>query len=233
MIYEKQAIFSLTDLTSLSESDTDECIIALCQKAVRPNNHAAAICVYPQFVKTAIKALQSNSVKIATVVNFPQGLDALADTLEAIRNVIRDGVDEIDVVFPYEQFLKGDRAGAKEFIRQCKVACGKSVLLKVILETGALLKTALIASAAQDVIDVGADFIKTSTGKIKIGATLEAAEVILRIIKNAQRQVGFKVSGGVRTVEQAEQYIALANQILGPNWVSPHTFRIGTSQLLG
>jgi deoxyribose-phosphate aldolase len=223
-------ILTLIDLTSLADTDTSEQIAALCDKALAAPVSVAAVCVYPRFIKTVSARLQNTSIKCAAVANFPEGVAALADVIADIKNSIAQGAQEIDVVFPYRSFLLGAKTDAQNFIRQCKAACGGNVLLKVILETGAL-PVENIAEAAVLVIDAGADFVKTSTGKITVGATLEAAEIILQTIKASKKNVGLKVSGGVRSVAQAESYLDLANDIMGKEWVNPATFRIGASQL--
>ncbi|HSW70261.1 MAG TPA: deoxyribose-phosphate aldolase [Gammaproteobacteria bacterium] len=224
-------MLELIDLTSLNDTDNTETIAALCEQAVTPNGQAAAVCVYPQFISEAKKILAGSSVRIATVVNFPQGNDVLENVLAAIRQAISDGADEIDVVFPYQDYLHGEKQKACDFIRACKAACGEKILLKVIIETGALADSLVIAEVSYDVCHAGADFLKTSTGKISVGATPEAARTLLTVIKKIPRTIGFKVSGGVRTVEQARQYIQLAEEIMGPGWVTPAHFRIGASQL--
>ncbi len=232
MFNEKARIFSLIDLTSLNATDSEASIEALCGKAVTQEGRVAAFCIYPRFIKTAVHALKNKSINIAVVANFPQGTETLQAVQQSIRQAIAEGANEIDAVFPYEKWMAGEREEAKDFVRHCKKTCGESVLLKVILETGALQTPGLIKTAAQDVIEAGADFIKTSTGKIEIGATLESAELMLGAIRNAKRVVGLKVSGGIRTLAQAQQYIELANRTMGKDWVTPHTFRIGTSRVL-
>jgi deoxyribose-phosphate aldolase len=231
-----QEMLSLIDLTSLGEADTQETIQALCQKAVTPEGQVAAVCVYPQFVPEVKTLVKKSTVHIATVVNFPAGRDPIETVVHAIKEVLQAGATEIDVVFPYERYVDGDRMGAQDFIRQCRHACGDEITLKVILETGATNDLEMISDMSHDVILAGADFLKTSTGKIKMGATLEAAAVMLLAIKglqpNVKRKLGFKASGGVRSIEQASQYIELAKQIMGPEWVSTATFRLGASQLL-
>lgn len=231
-----QTILTVMDLTSLNESDTETSITAFCQKAVTPFGHVAAVCVFPQFVKQVKAALNDSTVKIATVANFPRGNEAIDDVISSISQSIRDGAQEIDVVFPYERYLAGDVEFSIDFIKKCKAACGERILLKVILETGAFPDTQMIAAASRDMILAGADFLKTSTGKIAEGATPQAATAMLMAIKEMSaelnRKVGFKASGGVRTIEQASEYIDLAIKIKGPDWVTPHTFRLGASQLL-
>jgi deoxyribose-phosphate aldolase len=225
-------ILSLIDLTSLNATDTSSSIISLCQKAVTPYGSVAAVCLYPAFVVQAASLLVDSGVKIATVANFPHGTDSIETTLQLIAQSIDYGANEIDVVMPYERYLAGEVAAVQDFVQHCKAACGDTVLLKIILETGALGESAVIARAARDMIDAGADFLKTSTGKIAIGATSDAVINMLFAIKESQKAVGLKVSGGVRTLQDALQYIALANRIMGAGWVTPRTFRLGASQLL-
>jgi deoxyribose-phosphate aldolase len=227
-----QRILELIDLTSLNESDNVETISALCQKATVANTHVAAICIYPAFVGLVKKILPDKNIRIATVANFPHGTDSLENVLPIIRQAILEGADEIDVVFPYQKYLQGEKEQAYDFIRECKAVCGEKVLLKVILETGALLDPAIILEVSYNVCHAGADFLKTSTGKIAIGATLEAAQAMLSVIKKIPRPIGFKASGGVRTIPDAKQYIQLAEDIMGTAWVTPAHFRIGASQLV-
>lgn len=225
-------IISLIDLTSLNETDTDATIKTLCEKAVTHFGYVAAVCVYPKFVNQARQLLAKTPIKIATVVNFPVGNDSLPMILSTIEQSIRDGANEIDLVFPYQQYLAGDHESALEIIRQSKKICGETILLKVILETGAIPDLKILEQISEAVIVAGADFLKTSTGKIEIGATLESARVMLETIKKSDVNVGIKISGGVRTIEQAAQYIQLAEQIMGQDWVNKNRFRIGASQLV-
>jgi len=228
-------LFSLIDLTSLNESDTDESITALCQKAVSPLGQVAAVCVFPRFVKLA-KSLLPASVRIATVANFPSGNESLETVLDTITQALQDGADEIDVVLPYQRYLNGEHADALAQVAACKKACGDK-LLKVILETGAFPDAQTIFQASKAALLAGADFVKTSTGKIATGATPEAARAMVMAIKEGSSQVnrvlGFKASGGVRTREQALIYYQLASELMNEAWISPQTFRIGASQLVG
>lgn len=226
------SILKLIDLTSLNDSDNAETISALCQKATLANVHVAAVCVYPSFVGLVKKLLVDRPIRIATVANFPQGTDSLENVLSIIRQAMLEGAHEIDVVFPYRDYLKGEKEQSYDFIRACKAVCGEKVLLKVILETGALLSAAIITEVSYNVCHAGADFLKTSTGKITTGATLEAAQAMLAVIKKIPRPIGFKASGGVRTIPEAKQYIQLAENIMGRAWVTPEHFRIGASQLV-
>src|SRR6185312_15022148 len=222
-------IIPLLDLTSLNETDTETTIKQLSLRAKTPKGSVAAVCVYSQFIKTVAKILPDNNIKIATVANFPEGSVDLDDTLITIDEAMSDGANEIDVVVPYQAYLKGDKNLVGSFIRNCKEACHKGILFKTILETWALVNTENIYNLSRLAIENGADFIKTSTGKISIGATPEAATAMLKAIKDSGRLVGFKASGGIRTVEQAMEYINLAKNIMGEAWISPAHFRIGAS----
>ncbi len=225
----EEKIFSLLDLTSLQDSDNAASIAALCRKAQGAGTEVAAVCVYPPFVRDAVAHLFSTSIKVATVVNFPRG-DETWDVMSAsIRQSLSDGATEIDMVFPYKQYLQGKKSDALNKVRACKELVGKNILLKVILETGVIDNLTIIEQLSDELIAAGADFLKTSTGKVSVGATIEAAAVMLSVIKSSQAPVGFKASGGIRTVEQALQYIRLAEDIMGVEWVTPEHFRIGTS----
>lgn len=228
-------IFSLIDLTSLNNSDTNETIISLCKNAQFHLDHVAAICVYPQFISLAKQLIKNNLIKIATVVNFPEGTQSLEKTITEIKQALADGADEIDVVFPYTAFLNDQREFARNYISQCKSICGAHVTLKVILETGELKSDQNIANASVDAINSGADFLKTSTGKTSVGATLEAAFIMLNAIKKASSEgkvLGFKAAGGVKTLSDAAPYIYLAQEVMGKEWISPQTFRFGASSLV-
>lgn len=231
-----EKILSLIDLTSLNETDTADSIRALCEKAESEFGSVAAVCVYPRFVTEVIQHLSNPAIKVSAVANFPEGTDSLEKVMEEIHQSIAMGAEEIDVVFPYAQYLAGNKKTAYDFIRACKTVCGKSVLLKVILETGVLNDLSVIAEVSHNVCLAGADFLKTSTGKMPVGATLEAACVMLMTAKELSaklhRPIGLKVSGGIRSVEQAAQYIELASQITDTFWVIPGHFRIGASQLV-
>lgn len=231
-----QRVINLVDLTSLNGTDTESSIAAFCAKANTPLGHVAAVCIYPQFVRQMAAEFAATSIKTVTVVNFPDGDDSLETVLIQIGRAIQDGAQEIDVVFPYTRFLAGERQYAHQFVASCKAACGTDALLKVILETGALVDPAIIAEAAYESLTAGADFIKTSTGKTAQGATLEAAATILLVIKHVmpqlKRRMGIKISGGVRDLAQAAQYLELADHIMGREWTTPATFRIGASKLV-
>ena len=229
-------LYSLVDLTSLNEKDSEMDISLLCSKAQSALGHVAALCIYPQFVSMVAADFSGTPVKTATVVNFPEGSASLESVLAEISESLQAGAQEIDVVFPYNRYLAGEQQYAHQFVSICKAACGDDVTLKVILETGALIDAAIIADASYTALAAGADFIKTSTGKILEGATLEAAATMLLVIKHTEPQVkhrlGFKAAGGIRTIAQAAQYVELADRIMGKDWVTPATFRIGASKLI-
>lgn len=226
---------SMMDLTSLNSDDTTEVIKQLCSQAKTPAGEPAAVCVYPAFINTARQALAEQGishVKIATVTNFPAGGSDVMAAVAETQAAVADGTDEVDVVFPYRALMAGDSALGFELVKQCKAACGESVLLKVIIETGELKTAELIEQAATLCIQAGADFIKTSTGKVPVNATPEAAEVMLTAIKKSGRDVGFKAAGGVRNAADAAQYITIAERIMGKEWVTAEHFRFGASSLL-
>ncbi len=231
-----QRTAGLIDLTSLNDDDNESHIAAFCAKAHTPFGHVAAVCVYPQFVRLVAAEFANSPIKTATVVNFPSGDESLETTLVEIGRAIQDGAQEIDVVFPYTRYMAGEHQYAHQFVAACKAACGTDALLKVILETGALIEPGIIAEAAYESLTAGADFIKTSTGKMAGGATPEAAVVMLLVIKHVtsqlKRRLGIKLSGGIKELAQAAQYLELADHIMGRDWVTPATFRIGASQLV-
>jgi len=219
------------DLTDLSESCSDPAIAELCAKALTPHGPVAAVCVWPQFVGRAREPLRGSSVRIATVVNFPGGGENVDRVTEDVNEALGDGAHEIDLVIPYEAIRRGDLDVAADMVAAVRDVVDQGRLLKVILETGKLVEPALIEAASRVAIEAGADFIKTSTGKTPVSATLEAAEIMLNAIKASGRPVGLKPSGGIRTVADAGAYLALADRIMGPGWAAPQTFRIGASSV--
>ncbi|WP_434353271.1 deoxyribose-phosphate aldolase [Psychrobacter sp. HD31] len=234
--YALQAL-SMMDLTSLNEDDTEQAIKELCAKQQNNFGHTAAVCIYPQFIKTAKQALADNEatdVKVATVTNFPHGNDDIAVAVKETIEAVEAGADEVDVVFPYRALIAGNEQVGAELVKACKEACQSAgATLKVIIESGELKTAELIKQASEIAIANGADFIKTSTGKVAVNATLETAEIMLNAIKASGKQVGFKAAGGVRSSEDAKAYIQLAEQIMGADWITVDTFRFGASGLLG
>ncbi|CAI0912716.1 deoxyribose-phosphate aldolase [Serratia entomophila] len=233
-----QRALNLMDLTTLNDDDTDDKVIALCRQANSPAGHTAAICIYPRFIPVARKALREQGtpdIRIATVTNFPHGNDDIDIALAETRAAIAYGADEVDVVFPYRALIAGNEQVGFELVKRCKQACqAANVLLKVIIETGELKQADLIRKASEIAINAGADFIKTSTGKVPVNATLESAELMMSVIRDmgVAKTVGFKPAGGVRTAEDALHYLQLANRILGEGWADVRHFRFGASSLL-
>lgn len=232
------ALTSLTlmDLTSLNDSDTSQDIINLCHQANTPVGGTAAICIYPQFIILAKKTLAElglGHIKVATVTNFPMGAADVSLAVKQTEQAIKLGADEVDVVFPYRALMQGDESIGFELVSACKKVCPNQVILKVIIESGELKTPELIKRASEISIEAGADFIKTSTGKVTVNATLDAAKVMLNVIKEQNTNVGFKAAGGVKTPQDASVYLALAKGILGADWIDAKHFRFGASSLLG
>jgi deoxyribose-phosphate aldolase len=224
----------LIDLTSLNDDDTDDRIAKLCAAASTPFGPVAAVCVYGRFIRTARKHLEGSGIRVAAVANFPTGAASLTDASKQVRELVAAGADEVDVVLPYRQILAGNERSALDLLVACREICGPKVTLKAILETGAYGDDRTKVSAAAELaIRGGANFIKTSTGKISVGATPFAATCILETIRRVGARVGFKASGGIRDATQAAQYLDLADRIMGPSWATPATFRFGVSKLLG
>jgi len=238
---EKQAAklaISLMDLTSLTDQESPQDIEKLCKQAKSLGGNTAAICIFPRFIPLAKKILAQQGtphIKIATVTNFPHGNDDIAIAVSETKAAIAYGANEVDVVFPYKALIAGDINVGLELIEACKQVCPKKVLLKVIIETGELKTPALIKLASEVSIRAGADFIKTSTGKVKVNATPEAAKIMLQVIKSTnseQVNTGFKAAGGVKNVNDALVYLTLAKNILGDTWTTTEHFRFGASSLL-
>ena len=216
----------------MGNNDTDADIIKLCEKARNLLGEVAAICVYKQFVPLVKKQL-GKDFEVATVINFPAGKSSLKDVLAETQDALNLGADEIDLVIDYNDYLtNGSSKYSCDLVSQVKKLCVNKTL-KVIIESGELKDDALIKKVATDAIVNGADFVKTSTGKTPIGATLSAAEVILNTIKNSYKKVGFKASGGIRDYAQAVEYIELAEKIFqGSDFTNFKSFRFGVSGLL-
>jgi deoxyribose-phosphate aldolase len=223
---------SCLDLTSLNEHDTEDDIARLCARAQGPFGPVAAVCVWPRLTAFARAQLPAH-IAVAAVANFPHGND---DTERAVRDthaIVQSGAQEVDVVLPYKSLMAGDARAVVQLLQAVRKAC-PGLLLKVILETGELKSESWIALASRLSLDAGADFLKTSTGKTPVNATAEAARTMLATIAtdpHAQR-VGFKASGGIRTVADAAVYMDLCSALLGPPALTPARFRIGASSVL-
>jgi deoxyribose-phosphate aldolase len=227
-----QRILSLIDLTNLNDDCTEEDVVELCSCAQGEFGNTAAVCVWPPFVNLCASILQGTSIKVATVVNFPHGGTDVADVVATTIATLDAGADEIDLVLPYQSMITGDEAQVLSMLQAVREVVHAPAHLKVILETGELINPERIRRASELAIKSGADFIKTSTGKTKISATPEAVTTMLQVIRDSGRPVGLKPSGGIRTVADAQQYLDLADAIMGPQWATPQTFRFGASGLL-
>lgn len=222
----------LIDLTDLSDDGTPAQMDALVARALALPMPVAALCIWPAFVAQARAALGPSSIKLATVVNFPQGGEDVAAACAQTQAALADGADEIDLVLPWRALVAGRDDMARNMVRGVARALSPAAQLKVIIESGELPDARMIARASRLAIDEGANFIKTSTGKTAVSATPGAARIMLGVIREAGANVGFKASGGLRTLAQAREYLALADEILGSDFVSPAHFRFGASSLL-
>nr|WP_285620083.1 deoxyribose-phosphate aldolase [Actinoallomurus iriomotensis] len=233
---------SMVDLTTLEGADTPGKVRALCAKGMHPDPGdasvpmVAAICVYSDLVAEAVRALAGSGVGVASVAtSFPSGRAPLEAKLADTRRAVEDGAGEIDMVIDRGAFLAGDYAKVFEEIVAVKAACGQAHL-KVILETGELVTYDNVRRASWLAMMAGADFIKTSTGKVSPAATLPVTLVMLEAVRDFRartgRQVGVKPAGGIRTTKDAIKYLVLVNETAGPDWLTPAWFRIGASSLL-
>jgi deoxyribose-phosphate aldolase len=216
------------DLTSLNDADTEADIDRLCARAVGPHGAVAAVCVWPRLAAHARRLLPPQ-VAVAAVANFPHGGSDIAAAVADTRAIVEAGAQEVDVVLPWR-----DLDAAPALLAAVRRAC-PGLRLKVILETGELADPAAIRQACRTALEAGADFLKTSTGKVRVNATPEAARLLLQAIADdpaARHRVGFKPAGGIRTVADATRYMALVTEILGADAVNPQRFRIGASGLL-
>jgi len=221
---------AVLDLTDLSDDCIQSAVDALVDRAITPFGTVAAVCIWPQFIRSARTRLRGD-VAIATVINFPRGGEDIDRAVDDTREALGDGADEIDLVMPWRALMRGDETIVGEMISAVAAETGGR-MLKVILETGALADTALVTRASEIAIASGANFIKTSTGKLKVSATPEAARAMLGVISRSGKHVGFKAAGGIRTLADARAYLAIADEIMGPGWASRSTFRFGASGLL-
>ncbi len=239
------------DLTTLSGDDTDERVRRLCAKARQPLQHelvrqlkieeleikVAAVCVYHLFVETAVHALEGSGIPVAAVsTGFPAGLSPLAERVAEIHRSIEAGAQEIDVVITRAHVFGGRWQALYDEVAAFKQACGP-IHMKAILATGDLLTLRNVARASVVAMMAGADFIKTSTGKESVNATLPVGLVMARAIRDYAEQtgmaVGFKAAGGIRTAKQSTDWLAMMKEELGPSWMRAELFRFGASGLLG
>jgi len=230
------------DLTTLEGSDSEGKVRQLASKAMRPDPsdpsipHVAALCIYPRLVPVAAEVLAGSEVFVASVATaFPSGQSTLDQRVDEIDQAVQAGADEIDMVISRGAFLAGDDDTVFEEIELSKEACGDAHL-KVILETGELGSLEMVRHASLIAMAAGADFIKTSTGKISPASTFPVAIVMAEAIRDYHDatgiKVGLKVAGGIRNSKEALRYLVLVNETLGPAWLTPDLFRIGASSLV-
>jgi deoxyribose-phosphate aldolase len=227
-------LIAVTDLTSLNDSDDAASIRALSALARAAPVRPAAVCIWARFISVALEALQGSGIPVCAVANFPDGATTPEDAAAETAAAVASGATEVDVVFPYRALLSGDSGAGLSLVRACREACGEQAILKVILETGQLQNSHNIRRAAEVAIDGGAHFLKTSTGKTQPGATPEVAGILFDVIGAAARRgrtIGFKASGGIRTISDAWVYLDLYERRFGSGHASPAEFRIGASTL--
>jgi deoxyribose-phosphate aldolase len=247
----------MTDLTTLGGDDTPGKVEQLCGKAInpvppqyleelsrlvpnkelRPIPSVAAVCVYPEQVPVAVRCLEGTGINIASVATaFPAGQLPLDIKLRDVQRAVKFGATEIDMVIDRGAFLRGDYQKVFDEIVAVKDACGEDVHLKVILETGELKTYDNVRLASWMAMEAGADFIKTSTGKVQPAATMPVTLIMLQAIQDFYEQtgkkIGMKPAGGIKTAKQAIHYLVMVNETLGSDWLDPHMFRFGASTLL-
>ena len=244
-----KACFAAMDLTTLRTNDTVAAVEALVDKANRVADEfpgcplPASVCVYPNFASTVRGSRRSPELHVTTVAGcFPSSQSYLEVKVMECRLAVRNGADEVDIVLALDPFLSGDYAAAAAEISEMRkavdeegAAAGRKVVLKVILETGLLASVERIAAASFLAMEAGADFIKTSTGKVDVNATPEAAYVMCECIRlfheKTGRKVGFKAAGGISTAEDALYYYSIVETVLGAGWLCKDLFRLGVSRL--
>ena len=224
-----KALIACLDLTNLDEACSEADVAALCEQAATPVGRTAAICIWPRFVAFA-KSRLACDIRIATVVNFPFGGDDVETTVAETKKAVEDGADEIDLVVAYRR-LPEDDAFVEDQVRRVKEAASPA-RLKTILETGEIGDADAIRIACRAAIAGGADFLKTSTGKVKENATLASARLLLQSIAQSGKTIGFKPAGGIGSFEDAKAYFDLAEEICGQGYATPDRFRLGASGVL-
>ncbi len=238
----KRFLFGSIELTTLKTTDSDTSVLAFTERVNDFDNeypdlpHVATICVYPCFAKTVAESLEVDGVEIACVSgSFPSSQARIEVKVAETSLAVADGATEIDIVMPVGKFLSGDYEGVCDDISELKAACGADVPMKVILETGAIKTASNIKKASILSMYAGADYIKTSTGKMEPAATPEAAYVMCQAIKEYYDetgiQIGFKPAGGINTVMDAITYYTIVKEVLGEKWLTNKWLRLGTSRL--
>ena len=238
----KRFLFGSIELTTLKTTDSETSVLAFTERVNEFDNrypdlpHVATICVYPCFARTVAESLEVDGVEIACVSgSFPSSQARIEVKIAETSLAVADGATEIDIVMPVGKFLSADYEGVCDDIQELKAACGEEVPMKVILETGALKTASNIKKASILAMYAGADYIKTSTGKLEPAATPEAAYVMCQAIKEYYDetgiQIGFKPAGGINSVMDAIIYYTIVKEVLGEKWLTNKWFRLGTSRL--
>lgn len=225
------SLLASLDLTNLETDCTTEDVNMLTDAASTRYGPVAGVCVWPKFVRKASSSLMRTGIKVVTVVNFPGGDFPASQVIAETKDAVAQGAEEIDVVIPWKMMLEGHPENVSARVARVKAAADGAPV-KAIIESGMLGKEDAIRLATRGAIDGGADFIKTSTGKVPVNATPDAARAILEEIKASGKPIGFKASGGIRTIAAAREYFDLAETIMGKGWATPQHFRIGGSVLL-
>jgi deoxyribose-phosphate aldolase len=230
-----QQAIGMTELTSLNADDTQERIIVLCQRALTPVGHVAAVCVLPRFAGLArrtLDSLQAREIRVVAAVNFPSGAPSITSVESETQAAMLAGADEIDLVYPFHALLGGNKQIGGEMIAACKAKCGRRGVLTVTLETGVLRDPQIIHGACRVAIQEGAAFLKTSTGKQIVSATPQAGRILVEAIAETGALVGLNASGNVRTLSEARIYMDMAKARFGPSWLEQGRLRLGTTSLL-
>jgi deoxyribose-phosphate aldolase len=219
------------DATCLDDHASEAVITQLCQLVKSAPTRVASICVYPKWITFVKNYFKNSPLAITTVINFPKATLDRQSMQKHIQAALQAGADEIDIVFPYETFDANKPQLTLDYLQSAKADCGDH-LLKVIIESGQAPSLEWIEQATLCVVQSGADFVKTSTGKTPQGATPEAVKMMAFTLKEAERLCGLKISGGVRTIEQANQYLDIVQSILGASFITQKWLRLGASSLL-
>lgn len=240
-----KSLFSCIDNTTLNGSDSPRSVAEFCRKTVENTVpcesgplRVASVCVYPSFVDVAKRILDGSGIWVASVAGgFPAGQTSQRIKVDEVRYVVGKGADEVDFVINRGNFLDGNEQAVFDEVAAAKEACGERVRLKVIIESGELQTPENIYNASHLVLQAGADFIKTSTGKIPVGATPEAAYAMLKALTKftniSKKDVGFKAAGGISSIADAMLYHFMYKEIVGEEYITNQKFRIGTSRLTG
>lgn len=228
-------IIGLLELTSLNNDDTAQRILMLCQRAMTPFGAVAGVCVLPRFAGLARRTLDSwhaREIKVVAAINFPGGTGSVQSVESETRAALLAGADEIDLVYPFRAQLAGNRSAGSKVVAACKEVCRSRADLTVTLETGVLRDPQITHDVCRQVIQAEPAFIKTSTGKVTVNTTPQAARIMIEAIAEGGGQIGFKASGGVRTLAEAKVYLDMAHARFGPLWLQRGQLRIGGTSLL-